>query len=54
MEQDGNMTLLWKTLDIEIAVEDQEMPVGDFRADVVATEVSTLSRVFCLAHGENP
>ena len=52
MEQEGNMALLWKTLDIEIAGEDQETPVGDFRADVVATEVSTLAGVLCLADGE--
>ena len=45
LAQEENMTLLGEALDIEIAVEEQEAPVGGFRADIFATEVGTGRRI---------
>ena len=49
----GEYGSVWggEVLDIEIAVEGQETPVDDFRVDVVATEVSALTGVYCLTYG---
>ena len=45
LAQEENMTLLGEALDIEITLEEQEAPVGGFRADIFATEVGTGRRI---------
>ena len=45
LAQEENMALLGEALDIDIAVEEQEASVGDFRADIVATEAGSGRRI---------
>ena len=45
LAQEENMALLGEALDIDIAVEEQEASVGDFRADIVATEARSGRRI---------
>ena len=45
LAQEENMALLGEALDIDIAEEEQEASVGDFQADIVATEAGSGRRI---------